>query len=301
MRSESLSAGELARKRNVDAHVKSDCVNIGDRTFLSGKGHVCLLTRLGVMQEQVLSCGTWLAWKPSARELGSDMNQSKLKLVWVNATWLANRKRIKRNFSTETDNPANPFVRGWRWLRVNGSAISALVLFIAVPWYLGRLYVQLETADQALYGDDGLVKRVNGLRNDVTWMRGFVTGTYGEKAVAQGYRRDEVKILPVSFSRSQFTFKPIFQAEETASGRLQYNLEVTLIRATREEIVLSVIRKFGSNDFANNTVKVPLIPGATFELTKEVYVEGMPRIFATTLELPTQETAIVAVGPKNSA
>jgi len=253
------------------------------------------------MEEQVLGTGTLLAWEPSARELGSDMNQSKLKLVWVNATWLSNRKRTKRNFSSETDKPVNPFVRGWRWLRVNGSAISALVLFIAVPWYLGRFYVQLENTDQALYGDDGLVKRVNGLRNDVIWMRGFVTGTYGEKAVAQGYRKNEVKILPVNFSQSQFTFNPIFQTEETGSGRLQYNLEVTLIRATREEMVLSVIRKFGGNDFANNTVKVPLIPGATFELTKEVYVEGMPRIFATMLERPTQETAIVAIGPKESA
>ena len=253
------------------------------------------------MEEQGLSTGTSLAWEPSARELGCDMNQSKLKLVWVNATWLSNRKRTKRSFSTETDKPANLLVRGWRWLRVNGSAISALILFIAVPWYLGRLYVQLENTDQALYGDDGLVKRVNGLRNDVSWMRGFVTGVYGEKAVAQGYRKDEVKILPVSFSQSQLTFKPMFQVEETAAGRPQYNLEVTLIRATREEIVLSVIRKFGSNDFANNTVKVPLIPGVTSELTKEVYVEGMPRIFATMLELPTQETAIVAIGPKESA
>jgi hypothetical protein len=281
--------------------VKSKCATIDDRTFLSVKDQVCLLTKLGVMEEQVLGTGTLLAWEPSARELGSDMNQSKLKLVWVNATWLSNRKRTKRNFSSETDKPVNPFVRGWRWLRVNGSAISALVLFIAVPWYLGRFYVQLENTDQALYGDDGLVKRVNGLRNDVIWMRGFVTGTYGEKAVAQGYRKNEVKILPVNFSQSQFTFKPIFQTEETASGRLQYNLEVTLIRATREEMVLSVIRKFGRNDFANNTVRVPLIPGATFELTKEVYVEGMPRIFATMLERPTQETAIVAIGPKESA
>jgi hypothetical protein len=228
------------------------------------------------------------------------MSQPRLRLVWVNGLWLSSRKNTKRNSAAETAQPANPFVRAWRWLRINGSAISAIFLFLAVPWYLGKFYVQLETADQALYGDEGLIKRVNGLRNDVTWMEGFVTGMYGEKAVAQGYKKNEVKILPVSFSQSRSMFKPIFQAEETASGRLQYNLEVTLIRATREEIVLSVIRKLGHNDFANNTVKVPLIPGTMFELTKEVYVPGMPRIFVSMLELPTQETAIVAIGPKES-
>jgi len=159
----------------------------------------------------------------------------------------------------------------------------------------------LENADQALYGDAGLVKRVNGLHNDVIWMKEFVTGTYGEKVVAQGYKKDEVKILPVRFSDSQSAGKLLFQTAEAASGRLQYNLEITLIRATREEIVLSVSREFERNDFKNDTVKVPVTLGAALELTGAVYTEGMPRIFLTVLALPTQDTAIVAIGSKKSA
>jgi len=217
--------------------------------------------------------------------------------VWVNGTWLSTRKKTKLNSSAETGKRAHWFIKGWAWLRLNGSAMSAIILFLGVPWYLGRTYVQLETVDQALYGDTGLIKRVNGLHNDVILMKGFVTGTYGEKVVAQGYKKDEVKILPVSFLESQSMAKPLFQ---TASGRLHYNLEVTLLRSTREEIVLSVSRGFARDDFRSNTVKVPLTVGAGVELTEGVYIQGMARIFLTVSELPTQETAIVAIGPKGS-
>jgi hypothetical protein len=228
------------------------------------------------------------------------MHEPRLKLVWANGTWLASQKKTKGNSAAETGKPASLFVRGWAWLRLNGSAISALVLFLAVPWYLGRFYVQLEKVNKGLNGDAGLIKSVDRLRNDVVWMKGFVSGTYGEKAVAQGYRKDEVKILPMNFLESQSTGKLLFQAAETASGQLQYKLEISVLRATREEIVVSVNREFERTDFKNNTVKVPLTPGATFELTKGVYVQGMPRIFFSVLELPTQETAIVAIGPKES-
>ena len=252
------------------------------------------------MQEQVLSHGTLLAWERPAQGVVLDMSQSKLKLVWVNGTWLSVRNKTKRNASTETGKQAKPLARGWAWLRLNGSAISALILFIGVPWYLGRSYVQLENVDQALYGDTGLIKRVNALHDDIIWIRGLATGTYGEKIVAQGYNKNKVKIFPVRFSESELPVKSLFQTTEFASGQLQYNLEVTLLRATPEEIVLSVSRAYGRNDFKNNTVRVPLRLGAALELTQEVYIQGMPRIFLTVLEVPTQETAIVAIGPKES-
>jgi hypothetical protein len=230
-----------------------------------------------------------------------DMSQTRLKLVWVNGTWLASPKKTKENSTAEGGKRANRLVRGWAWLRLNGSAVSALVLFLGVPWYLGRLYVQLESADQALYGDAGIIKRVNGLHNDLIWMKGFVTGTYGEIAVAQGYQKDAVKILPVRFSELQSAGQLLFQSAKSASASFQYNLEIAVIRATHEEIVLSVNREIERSDFKNDTVRVPITLGAALELTKEVYVEGMPRIFLSVLALPTQDTAIVAIGPKNSA
>jgi len=230
-----------------------------------------------------------------------DMSQTRLKLVWVNGTWLASPKKTKENSTAEGGKRANRLVRGWAWLRLNGSAVSALVLFLGVPWYLGRLYVQLESADQALYGDAGIIKRVNGLHNDLVWMKGFATGTYGEIAVAQGYQKDAVKILPVRFSELQSAGQLLFQSAKSASVSFQYNLEIAVIRATHEEIVLSVNREIERSNFKNDTVTVPVMLGAALELTKEVYVEGMPRIFLSVLALPTQDTAIVAIGPKNSA
>jgi len=249
-------------------------------------------------KEQVLSHGTLIAWERRDREIVFDMNEPRLKLVWANGTWLSTQKKTTGNSAAETGRPASLFVRGWAWLRLNGSAISALVLLVGVPWYLGRSYVQLEKVNKGLNGDAGLIKSVDRLRNDIVWMKGFVSGTYGEKAVAEGYKKDEVKILPMSFLESQLTGKLLFQAAETVSGQLQYKLEVTVLRATREEIVMSVSRELGRADFKNNTVKVPLTTGATFELTKEAYVQGLPRIFFSVLEIPTQDTAIVAIGPK---
>lgn len=155
------------------------------------------------IQEQVLSHGTLLAWEPPAKGAILDMSQPRLKLVWVNGTWLSTRKKTKLNSSAETGKRANRLIREWAWLRLNGSAISAFVLLLVAPWYLRRFYVQLENADQALYGDAGLIKRANGLHNDVIWVKEFVTGTYGEKVVAQGYKKNEVKILPVRFSEPQ--------------------------------------------------------------------------------------------------
>ena len=228
------------------------------------------------------------------------MSQPRLKLVWVNGAWLSTIKKTRVNSAAKTGKPVNGIVRGWAWLRLNGSAVSALILFLALPWYLGRLYVQLETTDQALYGDAGLIKVVNRLQNDLIWMKGFATGTYADIAVAQGYKKDEVKMLPLRFSESRSTGRLLFQTARTSEG-LQYDLEIALIRATREEIVLSVNREFGRSDFKNDTVRVPVSVGGAVELTEEVYVEGMPRIFLGVLALPTQDTAIIAIGPKKSA
>lgn len=251
-------------------------------------------------QEQVLSCGTLLAWDGSAWEIIVDMNEPRLKLVWANGTWLSVQKKAKGNPVAETDKPASLFVRAWAWLRLNGSAISALVLLVGVPWYLGKASIQLEKFDRGLNGDTGLIKSVDRLRNDIVWMKAFVSGTYGEKAVAYGYKKDEVKISPISFLDAQSTGKLLFQAVETASGQLRYKLEITVLRATRGAIVLSVNREFGRTDFKKNTITVPLTPGATVELTKALNVQGMPRIFFSVLEFPTQDTAIIAIGPKEA-
>jgi hypothetical protein len=228
------------------------------------------------------------------------MSQPRLKLVWVNGAWLSTAKKSRVNSATEIGKRPNWIAEGWVWLRLNGFAVSALILFLTVPWYLGRLYVQLETADQALYGDAGLIKIVNRLQNDLVWMKGFVTGTYADIAAAQGYKKDEVKVLPLRFSESRATGRLLFQRAQTSAG-FQYDLEIALIGATPEEIVLSVNRELERSDFKNNTVKVPVAVGAAVELTEEVYVEGMPRIFFDVLALPTQDTAIIAIGPKKAA
>ena len=228
------------------------------------------------------------------------MSQPRLKLVWVNGTWLPTLKKSKVNASAKAAKRVSRLVRGWAWLRMNGSAVSAIILFLAVPWYLGKLYIQLETTDQALYGDAGLIERVNGLQNDLIWMKGFVTDAYREIAVAQGYKKDEFKMLPLRFSESRSTGRLLFQAAQTSAG-LQYDVEVALVSANREEIVLSVNRQFGRSDFKNHTVNVPVSVGAAVELTEQVYVEGMRRVFLDVLALPTQDTAIIAIGSKRSA
>jgi hypothetical protein len=65
-------------------------------------------------------------------------------------------------------------------------------------------------------------------------------------------------------------------------------------------MVLAVNREFGRSDFKNNTVRVPVTVGAAVELTEEVYVEGMPRLFLGVLALPTEDTAIIAIGSKSA-
>jgi hypothetical protein len=63
-------------------------------------------------------------------------------------------------------------------------------------------------------------------------------------------------------------------------------------------MVFSVSGKVGGAKLENVFIAVPVKPGETIELTKQFYIGGMPRIFVTVLEVPTEDTAVLAIGPK---
>jgi ABC-type antimicrobial peptide transport system permease subunit len=56
-------------------------------------------------------------------------------------------------------------------------------------------------------------------------------------------------------------------------------------------------------DASVKAVKVtqPLKVGISVELTQGIRTEGMPHIFMTVLEMPSKDTAIIAVGTKEVA
>ena len=56
-----------------------------------------------------------------------------------------------------------------------------------------------------------------------------------------------------------------------------------------------------NNESKAGKILQPLKVGTSVELTQGFRVEGMPHIFMTVLEIPTKDTAIIAVGAKELA
>jgi hypothetical protein len=117
---------------------------------------------------------------------------------------------------------------------------------------------------------------------------------YRSKAAALGFRNPNIR--PISLAA-----EPAQALVFTYPVRGENRLELKILQITKEAIVIEVTG--AAPDASVKAVKVtqPLKVGISVELTQGIRTEGMPHIFMTVLEMPSKDTAIIAVGTKEVA
>lgn len=117
---------------------------------------------------------------------------------------------------------------------------------------------------------------------------------YRSKAAALGFKNPSIR--PVSLAAQQP--QPLVLNYQV---KKENHLELRILQITKEAIVLEVTGTAPNNESKAVKILQPLKVGTSVELTQGFRVEGMPHIFMTVLEIPTKDTAIIAVGAKELA
>ena len=120
------------------------------------------------------------------------------------------------------------------------------------------------------------------------------TNLYRSKAAALGFRNPNIQLMSLAAQPPQplvFTY-PV---------RGENRLELKILQITKEAIVIEVTGKTPDAQVKAVKVAQPLKVGISVELTQGIRMEGMPHIFMTVLEMPSKDTAIIAVGAKEVA
>lgn len=196
-----------------------------------------------------------------------DMSQRELKLVWVNEALLAAPTKNPKPKDKGINPPASRLTRAWNWAKTNGSAVSMCIALLILGGnvvgyvvYVSKAFIQLEIIEGHLNGPDGLIKRVDELRSDVSWMKGFVSGAYRQKAAAEGFKTDRVRIFPINVSTPQSTKNPVFQEAQTTK-KVPYSLQVNLLSANHQEMVFSISGKVGNTTLEDVREAILVKPG----------------------------------------
>jgi hypothetical protein len=120
------------------------------------------------------------------------------------------------------------------------------------------------------------------------------TNLYRSKAAALGFRNASIRPISLGTQPSQqFVFNYSVKGEN--------NLELKILQITHDAILIEVTGTAPDSSIKAVKIAQPLKVGISVELTQGIRMEGMPHIFMTVLEMPTKDTAIIAVGAKELA
>jgi hypothetical protein len=117
---------------------------------------------------------------------------------------------------------------------------------------------------------------------------------YRSKAAALGFKNPSIR--PISLAA-----QPLQPLVFVYPVRGENRLELKILQITKEAIVIEVTGTTPGAEVKAVKVAQPLKVGVSVELTQGIRIEGMPHIFMTVLEMPSKDTAIIAVGAKEVA
>jgi hypothetical protein len=136
-----------------------------------------------------------------------------------------------------------------------------------------------------------LEEKTNSLSERVASLE---TNLYRSRAAALGFRNPSIR--PISLAA-----QPPQPLVFIYPVRGESHLELRILQVTKEAIVIEVTGTAPDAQVKAVKVAQPLKVGISVELTQGIRMEGMPHIFMTVLEMPTKDTAIIAVGSKELA
>ena len=125
-------------------------------------------------------------------------------------------------------------------------------------------------------------------------MASLETNLYRSKAAALGFRNPSIR--PISLAAQplqQFVFNYLVGGEN--------HLELKILQITNDAIVVEVTGTAPNSQVKAVKIAQPLKVGISIELTQGIRMEGMPHIFMSMLEMPSKDTAIIAIGAKELA
>jgi hypothetical protein len=120
------------------------------------------------------------------------------------------------------------------------------------------------------------------------------TNLYRSRAAALGFRNPTIR--PISLAA-----QPLQQLVFNYPVKGDNQLELKVLQITSDAIVFEVTGTAPHSQVKAVKIAQPLRVGISIELTQGIRMEGMPHIFMTVLELPTKDTAIIAIGAKELA
>jgi hypothetical protein len=135
-----------------------------------------------------------------------------------------------------------------------------------------------------------LEEKANNLTERVASLE---TNLYRSKAAALGFRNPSIRPISLAAQPQQFVFNFPVKGEN--------HLELKILQITNDAIVVEVTGTAPNSQVKAVKIAQPLKVGMSVELTQGIRMEGMPHIFMTVLEMPTKDTAIIAVGAKEVA
>ena len=120
------------------------------------------------------------------------------------------------------------------------------------------------------------------------------TNLYRSKAAPLGFRNPSIR--PISLA-AQSLQQLVFNYPVKGDNQL----ELKILQITNDAIVFEVTGTAPNSQVKAVKIAQPLKVGISVELTQGIRMEGMPHIFMTVLEMPTKDTAIIAIGAKELA
>jgi len=117
---------------------------------------------------------------------------------------------------------------------------------------------------------------------------------YRSRAIAMGFRNPTIR--PISLAA-----QPLQQFVLNYPIKGDNQLELKILQITNDAIVFEVTGTAPNSQVKAVKIAQPLKAGMSVELTQGIRMEGMPNIFMTVLEVPTKDTAIIAIGAKELA
>lgn len=241
---------------------------------------------------------------PLAARSSPGEGRPQLALVWSQPVSEKTAKRDRRDNrvdSPQDEQSVSGLRRGWRWLNANAGGLG--VLLVIVPMLVGAVWLAFEgysrfkqleekvsRMDEAINGKGtkkGLATRVAEIE------RRHVTARLRKKAVAE-YGFEEPQVTQVSFNPAS---PP--QTLKQIDGAVSYDLQVRVEKVTQDSIIFTFNGTFNTNTYNNLGVAVPKKEGAVKSL-REIFPQ-LPDIWVVILELPTPDSAIIAVGVKKKS
>ena len=208
---------------------------------------------------------------------------------------VARKNRAKQKESGREPQSIDPPRKDSSWLSppIIVTVVLALIsaAFFVGSWYMkSELQVILAKIDVRLLGvEDRLSKMENRFSN-------LERLSYPIKAAALGFKNP--KITTISLFAPIKTPPIMFESTEKAthtSLRIQF-------RAVKEQNLVFLINgRVGNMEFTDAHITMPFKTGEPFDLRRLIAGVGLPPIFIVVLDMPNKDTAVIAIGPRESA